>query len=292
MGNEIANQKRSMWYSMMYLPLADATVITFLAPGVAGIICYFLLKSPFTRMEQLATAIALLGVVLISQPHSLFNTSEDEPSSSEPPEGGTSLPGIDHEATSEERLVAVGVALLGVFGAAGAFTTLRMIGKRAHPLISVNFFGVVCTIICVVVLALAPPLNVSQPSLRWTWPASVKAWLLLLVLGALGFTMQYLLTSGLQADKTNRANAMVYTHMLFAVSFDRWIFHHEMNLMSFGGCALILGSAITVVFMKKPATPKADDIERQRINAIGEGERSPMLVGIGGHSGDVALPRL
>lgn len=283
-----------MWYSMMYLPLADSTVITFLAPGIAGILCYFLLKEPFSRIEQLATGIALLGVILIAQPHSLFSgsTPSDEASSSEPPENDNSLPGLDHESTSEERLVAVGVALLGVCGAAGAFTTLRMVGKRAHPLISVNFFGVTCTVICVVVLALAPTLNISQPSLRWMWPTSVKGWFLLLILGALGFTMQYLLTAGLQADKSNRANSMVYTHMLFAVSFDRWIFHHEMNLMSFGGCALILGSAITVVFMKKPSPPKVDDIERQRNNTIGEEERSPMLVGVGGNTDDLSLSRL
>jgi len=278
---------------MMYLPLADATVITFLAPGIAGFLCYFLLKEPFSRMEQMATFVALCGVVLIAQPHSLFSiTPEDEPSSSEPPEKG--LPGLDHESTPEERLMAVGVALLGVLGASGAFTTLRMIGKRAHPLISVNFFGMVCTIICVAVLALAPALHISQPALRWVWPASAKAWSLLLALGALGFLLQYLLTSGLQADKSNRANAMVYTHMLFAVSFDKWVFHHEMNLTSFGGCALILGSAISVVLMKKPSPPKVEHVERQHNhnNLLGEGERSPMLVGVGGSSDDMPLSRI
>ena len=279
---------------MMYLPLADATVITFLAPGIAGILCYFLLKEPFSRIERLATMVALLGIVLIAQPHSMFSrsSSSGEPSSSEPLESEHSLPGVDHESTSEERLVAVGVALLGVCGAAGAFTTLRMIGKRAHPLISVNFFGMTCTVICIVVLALAPMLDISQPTLRWMWPGSAKEWFLLLILGALGFTMQYLLTSGLQADKSNRANSMVYTHMLFAVSFDRWVFHHEMNLMSFGGCALILGSAITVVFFKKPSPTKVDDIELQRNNTVGEEERSPMLVGVGGNTDDLSLSRV
>ena len=291
--DKVADEMSRIWYSMMYLPLADATVITFLAPGIAGILCYFLLKEPFSRVERLATLVALLGVVLIAQPHSLFanSSSSDEPST-EPPESDGSLPGLDHESTSEERLIAVGVALLGVCGAAGAYTTLRMIGKRADPLISVNFFGMTCTVICIVVLALFPILGIGQPSLRWMWPASAKGWFILCILGALGFIMQYLLTSGLQADKSNRANSMIYTHMLFAVSFDRWIFHHEMNLMSFGGCALILGSAITVVFTRKPPPDKVDDIELQRSNAIGEGERSPMLVGVGGNTNDLSLPRL
>jgi drug/metabolite transporter (DMT)-like permease len=283
-----------MWYSMMYLPLADATVITFLAPGIAGFVCYFLLKEPFTRIEQLATFVALMGVVLIAQPSTLFSKSSNEESVSSPeaPEaGGSHMPGLDHEATAEERLVAVGVALLGVFGAAGAFTTLRMIGQRSHALISVNAFAVISTVICTTILVAAPLLDLGQPALRWTWPASTKAWFLLLILGVLGFIMQCLLTSGLAADKSNRANAMVYTHMLFAVGFDRWVFHHKMNLTSFGGCALILGSAIGVIFLKKAPVPKADDVERQ-MNIVGDGERSPMLVGVGGNTDELPLEQL
>lgn len=254
-----------MWYSMMYLPLADATVITFLAPGVAGIICYFLLREPFTRAEQLATFVALLGVVLIAQPASLFSSSTAPRTSStdrHTKHGSRALPGLDHEATAEERLVAVGVALLGVLGAAGAFTSIRSIGKRAHPLISVNFFAMTCTVICASVLVFAPMLDIGQPHLRWIPPTSVKQWFLLLSLGLFGFIMQYLLTSGLAADKSNRANSMIYTHMLFAVSFDRWVFHHSMGLVSFGGCALILGSAITVVLMKRKPVSKPEDVER------------------------------
>ncbi|UNI20016.1 hypothetical protein JDV02_006152 [Purpureocillium takamizusanense] len=289
-----------MWYSMMYLPLADATVITFLAPGVAGFVCWFLLREPFTRFEQLATVVALLGVVLIAQPTALFSdatasTGGDDHSTTtmtttEPPEKG--LPGADHQTTAQERLVAVGVALLGVLGAAGAFTTLRSIGKRAHPLISVNFFAMTSTVICVVTLCAAPQLDIGQPALRWITPTSLKQWFLLLMLGALGFVMQYLLTAGLAADKSNRANAMVYTHMLFAVAFDRWVFGHRMGVMSFLGCALILGSAIGVVLMKKPpAPPKLEDVERQN-NLSGEAEGSPMLMGVGGNAESVHLERM
>ncbi|KAF7550818.1 hypothetical protein G7046_g7905 [Stylonectria norvegica] len=281
-----------VWYSMMYIPLADATVIQFLAPGVAGIFCYFALREPFTRIEQLGTLVALLGVVLIAQPASLFSKSagESEPTTEMPPETG--LPGADHESTAEERLVAVAVGLLGVLGAAGAFTALRTIGKRAHPLISVNYFGVISTIISVSVLVLAPALDIGQPTLRWLTPATLKQWMLLLPLGILGFIMQYLLTAGLGSDKSNKANAMVYTHMLFAASFDRWVFGHRMGLMSAMGCTLILGSAIGVVLTKKAPAPKAaDDVERQG-NLDGEAEGSPMLLSAGNAGGTVEELRL
>ncbi|KAG6009262.1 hypothetical protein E4U21_002866 [Claviceps maximensis] len=289
-----------MWWSMMYLPLADATVITFLAPGVAGFVCYFFLKEPFTRLERVATLVALLGVVLIAQPTAFFaggaplNEAHYLDSSSSGSALDTDrplsfIPGTDHQTTPQERILAVGVALVGVCGAAGAYTTLRAIGKRVHPLISVNAFAVICTIICAACLVLGPVLDVAQPSLRWVSPTSMRQWWLLLSLGLLGFVMQYLLTAGLGADKSNRANAMVYTHMLFAVSFDRWIFGHQMGFMSFAGCTLIVGSAVSVILVKKtsplpPPLLRGDvDVER-RGNLSGDREDSPMLVGVTGLS--------
>ncbi|KAL6801905.1 hypothetical protein J3E68DRAFT_434915 [Trichoderma sp. SZMC 28012] len=282
-----------MWYSMMYLPLADATVITFLAPGIAGLLCYFALHEPFTRPEQIATAVALLGVVLIARPVSLFTalSPSDDQVVDSPEQVDGAFPSLEHEATAEERLVAVGVALLGVLGAAGAFTCIRTIGKRAHPLISVNAFGMACTIICVLALTLAPKFNISQPHLRWITPKSWKGWFLLLWIAVPGFIMQYLLTAGLAADTSNRANAMIYTHMLFAVSFDRWIFGHSMSMISFAGCALILGSAITVVFTKNPPVRTTNDIERQG-NIEGEAEGSPMLIDTGGNAEGINLRRV
>ena len=260
-----------MWYSMMYIPLADATVITFLSPGVAGIVCYFALREPFTRVEQLATLVALFGVVLIAQPATLFSSSDEGSDEADH--------GVGEEETSgQDRLKAIGFAMLGVCGAACAFTCIRTIGKRAHPIISVNYFGAVCTFICASALIICPLLDIGQPEIRWITPTSVKQWLLFLLLGSSGFIMQYLLTCGLSADKTNKANAMVYTHMLFAVCVDRWVFHHSMGLLSVAGCSLILGSAITVMAMKSsPATPKVQDVERQG-NEHDDVEGAPMLV--------------
>ncbi|KAJ6784754.1 hypothetical protein PWT90_04664 [Aphanocladium album] len=264
-----------MWYSMMYLPLADATVITFLAPGVAGIICYFVLREPFTRMEQLATLIAFFGVVLIARPAALFTNSAKQPSH-EPPEAGANLPGMDHEATPSERLVAVAVALVGVFGAAGAFTTLRALGKKTHPLISVNAFAITSSLMCATILCAAPLLNFSQPTLNWKLPPTIQQAALIVLISVFGLAMQFLLTTGLGKDKSNKANSMIYTHMLFAASFDWWVFGHKMGLISFLGCTLILGSAIGVMFLRKPKPiAKLEDSEARQ-NLLDEAEHTEL----------------
>ncbi|KAK0741878.1 hypothetical protein B0T21DRAFT_360281, partial [Apiosordaria backusii] len=273
-----------MWYSMMYLPLAEATVITFLAPSVAGYICHLLLKDPFTRKEQIASFIALFGVVLIAKPTSLFSSD----SSSPPPpseEGSHRPPGDD--ATPTQRLFAILVALLGVLGAAGAYSTIRWIGKRTHPLITVNYFSVFSTIVSTAALIICPLLDIGQPAIRFGFPASWYQWFLLGSLGICGFGLQFLLTAGLAGEKSNRATAMVYTHMLFAAGFDRWVFGHRMGIMSVMGCALILGGAMWAALGKKKVEgegSKEQDVEG------GDGTRGeegvPMLEGEDTSSGE------
>lgn len=273
-----------MWISMIHLPLAEATVITFLAPSVAGIACYLAFREPFTRVEQMGSLVAFLGVVLIAHPAALFTNAG--PSTVAPPEIPGNMtdtssddPAIGHEATPQQRLQAIGFGLIGVLGAAGAFTTIRWIGKRAHPLISVNYFATWCTIVSGVVLTSAPLLDVGQPDLKFALPQGPRQWFLLLFLGAMGFIMQFILTTGLSIDRSNRANAMVFTHMLFAAGFDKWIFGNSMGWVSLAGCGLIIGSALCMVLLKDetpPARREGPDVEAGV--GVRDTESVPMLM--------------
>lgn len=269
-----------MWYSMMYLPLAEATVLTFLAPAVSGYLCHLIMKDPFTRKEQLASLIALAGVVLIARPTSFFGGSDSETTGSPPGTQGNgtqSVSQMGNEPTPAQRLMAIGVAMIGVLGASGAYTTIRWIGKRAHPLISVTYFSVWCTVVSTTVLLVAPLLDIGQPAIRFGLPTSGYQWFLLLSLGCCGFIMQFMLTSGLGGEKSNRATAMVYTHMLFAAGFDKWIFGHEMGVFSLVGCGLIVGSALWAALSKKEQVQKpATDVERSA-GGLEREEGIPML---------------
>lgn len=275
-----------MWYSMMYLPLAEATVISFLAPSVSGFICHILIHDPYTRKEQIASLLAMVGVVFIARPASLFSSSATAGGATTAAAEAvvdiaanmTASPQqqLSEEPTQAQRLSAIGVALLGVMGASGAFTTIRWIGKRAHPLISVNYFSTWCTLVSTIVLLLAPVLNIGQPQIHFAMPASLRQWMLLFVLGTCGMIMQFMLTAGLAGEKSNRATAMVYTQMLFAAGFDKWVFGHEMGALSLIGCGFIVGSALWVALTKKEqdkARPGADVEAR----AGGTMEGEPML---------------
>ncbi|CAK7202297.1 hypothetical protein SEUCBS139899_005019 [Sporothrix eucalyptigena] len=277
-----------MWYSMMYLPLAEATVFTFLTPSVSGYICYILLKEPFTRKEQIASVVALFGVILITRPLSLF-------ASSSPEEVGMGGDGLNatmvaiHDAVNNtmeavmesssiaaadsghistpQRLLAIACALLGVLGGSFAFTTIRAIGTRAHPLISVNYFSTWCIIVSGTVLTFAPMLDIGQPALQFAFPHSLRQWFFLLLICICGFGTQFLGTKGLGLERSNRATAMVYTQMLFAAGFDRFVFGHEMGPTSLGGCGLIIGSALWAALSKKP-TPDNKGITTTEMAAL------------------------
>ena len=260
-----------MYYSLEYLPLSDATVITFLAPIVACWACSVLIHEPFTRSEQIAGVISFFGVVLIARPSSLLPNSSG---SSTGGSGGTDglattnttspsadLQGLD-KVTPAQRLSAVGVALVGVLGAACAYTTIRWIGQRAHPLISVNYFAAWSTIVSTIAL-------LAIPSIGFQLPASLMQWGYLLFLGTCGFVMQFLLTAGLAYEKSSRATNMVYTQMLFALAFDKLVWNTSPGVLSIVGSSLILGSALYVAVHNNKAKEKKQAPEGREEEQLG-----------------------
>lgn len=246
-----------MYYSLLYLPLADATVITFLAPSLACWACSYFINEPFTRMEQIAAYVSLFGVVLIARPVSLFtalsHSNEPVPPASADSDmvpSNMTTPASDRLAvdydsvTPTQRAMAVGIAMIGVLGATGAYTTIRWIGKRAHPLISVNYFAIWCTIVSIVAMA-------TMPGVGFLLPNSLKDWCYLIFLGICGFVTQFLLAAGLQYEKSSRATNMLYTQMLFALAFDKLVWGTTPGTLSIIGSSLILGSAIYVAMHKE-----------------------------------------
>jgi drug/metabolite transporter (DMT)-like permease len=196
-------------------------------------------------MEQIAAFLSLVGVVMIAQPTSLLGWDSSPPLTI-PVDGiqGTnttastmSTDGKD-DVTPAQRLVAIVVCLIGTCGAAGAYTTIRWIGKRAHPLISINYFATWCTIVSVVALAF--------PGVHFRLPSTLREWFLLIFLGLCGFVTQYLLTAGLAHEKSSRATQMVYSAILFALLFDKIIWDTTPGIWSIAGSSLILGSALYV----------------------------------------------
>ncbi|ORY80263.1 hypothetical protein BCR35DRAFT_304458 [Leucosporidium creatinivorum] len=223
------------YYALRYISLSDATVLSFLAPVLVGILAFFLLKEPYSRTEGLAALFSLFGTILIAKPTFLF-----PPSITDPVEPGKDV------VTPQERTRAVFIALGGTLGAAGAYVIIRKIGKRANALHSISYFSIWCCIVS----SLYPFVFNAPPVFEFTR----SFFALIIPIGVFGFCAQALLTLGLQREKAGRGTLAVYSNLLFAMILERLVFNKYPDLLSLLGAAIIVGGAVKVALEKSKMT--------------------------------------
>ena len=116
-----------MYFSLLYLPLSEATVLTFLAPILTCYLCSWVIPGEkFSRQQQLAGLVSLVGVVFIARPANFFvSPASSDGGSGEVASNSTvaetaPTEGYAHPNPSpSEHLLAIGIALLGVIGSTG-----------------------------------------------------------------------------------------------------------------------------------------------------------------------------
>lgn len=290
-----------LYYSVQYLPLSEATVLTFLAPILSCYACsIFIPGEVFTRKQQLAGFVSFLGVVLIARPFGFLQSGEGDNAGSVEVEQES--PG---DADHKHRVLAVIMALVGVLGATATFTSIRMIGQRCHPLVSVTYFSLFTTVVSAIAI-------IADPSISFELPGTLLEWTLLVALGVYGFLLLFLQTAGLsyvppparprdratdqqpfraasqhfnedspskseaeapvRSSSGTKATTMVYTQMLFALFYDSVVWGSTLSAMSWMGSALILSSALYVAIAgESPAPSHADNPAPSEENA---GERT------------------
>lgn len=217
-----------VYLSLQHLSVADATALIFLTPLMTAVAGSVLLKESYSTNQAGAGVCSLLGVVLVTRPPFLFGSIP----------GGGHLP----EGTPTERLAAVAACMMSVLGNTGAYTSIRAIGKRAHPMHILTFLSLWCTIISC--------LGMSVSNIPVVYPTP-WGWILLLMVGVFGFVTQTLLTMGLQRETVSRGVTGMYTQVLFAVVLERLIFGVMPSLLSIIGAVIIMSSALYVVMNKQ-----------------------------------------
>lgn len=231
----------SMYYSLLYLSVSEATVITFLVPSVTGFLAWVILRERWSLIEAGGALISLVGVMLIARPSFIFGSA-----------GADAGEGADVD--SANRLKATPMALFGVCGASGVYIVIRFIGKRVHSLVMVQYFAGIT-----VLISLAGTILV--PGLGFRVPQSGRQWFLFFALGISGFFMQFLLTEGIQREKASRASMMLYSQMVYALIWEVTIWHHLPSFWSWLGIFIILTAAFVVVTHKPKEVTKLPDDE-------------------------------
>ncbi|KAI7898937.1 uncharacterized protein BX663DRAFT_229158 [Cokeromyces recurvatus] len=208
------------FYSITQLPLADATVVFFLGPAFTAILAAIVLREPFTLFDCFCSVACLVGVILVSKPQFLFDSSS-----------GHELPQGSDTVSELKRLFAIMCALLGAIMSAVAYVTVRKIGRGAHYMVHVVYFGFVSIIVSPLGMFL-----MQEPVL----PRTGYDYSVLTLVGLTAFVGQCFLNQGLQMAPAGPGTLMRMNDVVFAFLFGILILHEYPDIYSISGATIIV----------------------------------------------------
>jgi drug/metabolite transporter (DMT)-like permease len=207
------------YFSLVHLPLGEATVIQYMNPVFAAILGALLLGERLGMREVFGVAASMAGVVLIARPEFLFG-------------GGHAIP-----------LSYTVIAVAGAVFSASSYVTVRRLRETDHPLVVVLYFTLVTV-----------PLALPLALLNWVWP-SVAEWAVLIGVGITTQMGQVYFTRGLQLEPAGRATAVGYLQIVFAALWGVILLGERPDAWSVAGAAVIIGGTLLVAVRRADSHP-------------------------------------
>ena len=199
------------FYSILHLPLGEATLIQNMNPVFATILAAVILKEHLRAPEVICLVTSLVGVVFIAQPPALF--------------GAVATP---------TSLTDVGIALMGALASGTAYTLVRKMRTTEHPLVVVFYLPL-----------LSVPISLPFALADWRWPNAIE-WLLLAGVGITTQLAQVSMTRGLQLERTARATTVGYLQVAFAVTWGAIVLGEIPDFWTLAGATTIIGSTLVL----------------------------------------------
>lgn len=195
--------------STKYLPIGSAVSLRYLAPIFAAIFAVIILKERIKPLQWFFFALAFAGVLI--------------------------LKGFDKEVSGYGLLL---IFISAVFSGM-VYVILSKIGKSEHPVVVVNYFMIISTIV-----GLVGSLN------NWIMPVG-KEWGLLCILGVFGYFGQVYMTKAFQIASTSQVAPLKYIEVVFTLIFGTFIFGEIYTFWSLLGIGLIIGGLILNILYKE-----------------------------------------
>ncbi|MDJ0922377.1 MAG: DMT family transporter [Henriciella sp.] len=209
------------FYSLMHLPLAEATTIGFTAALMVPAVALVLLKEPITRVALVATLIGFAGAALAI--------------SATPPEA----------IETTQRPIALAACFLAAFLYALVLVMLRMRATQEDATTIAMFTNTVPAIALLPITfgALGPPNWSDLP--------------LFAMFGGLGFTVWYLMTLAYARTSAQRLAPLEYTALIWSGLFGALFFSEVPGWQTWTGALIIIAACLLVAFEDRFATRKA-----------------------------------
>jgi len=197
------------FYSVIHLPLADATVIYFINPVLTAAVAASVLREHMGLREVVWVMVSLVAVVVVGRPSFLFGA----------------------ERALDTTAVVLG--LVSAFFAACSYVTIRSI-RHDPPLLIVFYFS------SITVLLSAP---VVVPGL--TRPSLVEV-LIVVGVGVATHVGQLWITWGLRMERAGRASAVGYLQIVFAAGWGWLLFSEIPDAWTWIGAAVITFATLRI----------------------------------------------
>ena len=202
-----------VYYAVITLPLAEATLIQYLYPTFTAVIALIFLKEKVHLSTILCIVLSIIGLSVLVLPDLIQSKQTELPSFS------------------------VIVAVLGALGTAVAYVLVRKLSQSEDSSVIIFYFPLI-----------ALPVAILFPGESFILPNLESLGLLLLV-GIFTQVGQVGLTKALQSDTASKATAYSYVQVIFAVILG-WMFFAETPSSWFwiGGSLIMTGALVNTLW--------------------------------------------
>jgi drug/metabolite transporter (DMT)-like permease len=203
------------FYSIVHLPLGEATLIQYTNPVFATVLAAVILRESLRAREIACLVASLLGVLFVAHPPSAL--AADSP---------------------PLNPLYIGAALVGAACSGSAYTLVRKMRGTEHPLVIVGYLPL-----------LGVPMSLPFAIAQWTWPNAWE-WMLLIGVGVTTQLAQLAMTRGLQLERTARATTAGYLQVAFAVLWGAIFLGEIPDVWTLVGAVTIIGSTLVLTWSK------------------------------------------
>lgn len=197
-----------VYYSVVHLPLAEATILQYVHPIFTLLIALLFLGERIHSHTAICIALSLFGLILVIQPSGLT---------------GVQINALDP--------FAIGIALLGALGSGIAYVIVRKLAVTEDSSVIILYFPLVCL-----------PATIVLGWQQFIMPSGTD-WLYVLGVGVFTQVGQWGLTKGMALQSAGVVSAFSYVQVPFAMILGYFIFNEELNVWVMAGASLILLAA-------------------------------------------------
>ncbi|KAJ1819559.1 hypothetical protein LPJ56_003616 [Coemansia sp. RSA 2599] len=209
------------FYAVSVMTLADATVIFFTGPVFSAIFANILLGEPYDAFDKAASALCMLGIVLVLKPTAFFMHMLD----------------VQEPGTSMNQMRGATAALVGAVSGALAYCVVRKVGRAVHSMVHVVYFGFLSMVGSSIMM-----FATQEPRM----PRTTYEWTVMGMVGVFAYIGQAFLNRGLQLAPAGPGTLMRNLDVVFAFIFGITLFDEVPDWISVAGATVIIGCTLAM----------------------------------------------